>query len=256
MALRRLFLDIETAPNIAYVWQAWKQNIAPKMFIENSNIMCYAAKWYGHDHIYSNNTYAMSELEMLRNLSSLISMADIVITHNGKAFDIPIIRNRCVYYGLPPFSPIKHVDTLLVAKRLFRFELNKLEYIAKYLGVALKSEHKAFPGFDLWKECLNDNPKAWEEMVAYNKQDVITLEGVYEKLLPWMDDHPNILLDANGPAACPKCGGSVQRRGTYFTSVSRYQRYRCNSCGGWSRSRYSEIKKEEGIKILANAVVG
>ena len=106
------------------------------------------------------------------------------------------------------------------------------------------------------KECLNDNPKAWEEMVAYNIQDIITLQQVYEKLLPWMDQHPNVMVDNPDHPVCVRCGGEVQRRGYYYTNVSKYQRYRCKFCGGWSRSRYNEIKKEEGIKILANAVVG
>lgn len=254
MALRRLILDIETAPNLAYVWQAWKQNVSPNMFVENSHIMCYAAKWYGHNHIYTQNNFDTKEDEMMRNLASLLNIADIVITHNGRAFDIPIIRNRCLYYGLPPFSPIKHVDTLLVAKRLFRFELNKLEYIAKYLGVSPKGTHSAFPGFTLWKECLNDNPLAWQEMIAYNKQDVLTLEEVYEKLLPWMEDHPNIMVDSPADPRCPKCGGQVQRRGYYSTNVAMYQRYRCNKCGGWARSRYIDQRKEERINVLANAV--
>ena len=44
-----LILDIETAPNIAYVWGAWKQNVGHNQRLEKSHIMSYAAKWLGKD---------------------------------------------------------------------------------------------------------------------------------------------------------------------------------------------------------------
>lgn len=249
-----LILDIETSPNLAFVWGAWKQNVSYNQFVQHSNILCYAAKWYGNDRIFTKNTYESTEHAVVEQLLALLDAADIVVTHNGKKFDIPVIRSRAVELGMKPFSPIKHVDTYLVAKTLFNFELNKLAYIAKYLNVEEKSEHKKFPGFSMWEECLRYNPEAWKEMVAYNIQDVITLEQVYEKLLPWMENHPNVMVDNPSSPKCPKCGGHLQRRGFYFTNVSKYQRYRCKSCGGWSRSRYTENTLEERKAIMANAV--
>jgi len=249
-----LILDIETSPNLAFVWGAWKNNVGYNQFVQHSNILCYAAKWYGNDRMFTKNTYNSTEEKVVEHLLSLLDAADIVVTHNGKKFDIPVIRSRAVELGMKPFSPIKHVDTYLVAKSLFNFELNKLAYIAKYLNVEEKSEHKKFPGFSMWAECLKWNPEAWEEMVAYNIQDVITLEQVYEKLLPWMDQHPNIMVDNPDHPVCVRCGGEVQRRGYYYTNVSKYQRYRCKFCGGWSRSRYTENTIEDRHNILANAV--
>lgn len=38
-----LILDIETAPNIAYVWRTFKEFISPKQMISNSYIMSYAS---------------------------------------------------------------------------------------------------------------------------------------------------------------------------------------------------------------------
>jgi DNA-directed RNA polymerase subunit RPC12/RpoP len=254
MAQNVLVLDIETSPNLAYVWGAWKQNVGVNQFIRHSEVMCYAAKWYGNDRIFTKSWMDAPERVLIRDLVALCDAADIIVTHNGKRFDIPVIRSRAVELGYGPFSPIKHVDTCLIAKRLFNFEMNKLAYIAEYLGVAPKDDHKEFPGFDLWKQCLLMNPKAWDVMKTYNVQDVITLEQVYEKLLPWMDDHPHVMVDNPKEPVCPKCGGSVQRRGFYFTQVSKYQRYRCNNCGGWSRSRYTENNMEERKNILANAV--
>ncbi len=249
-----LILDIETSPNLAYVWGAWKQNVGYNQFVQHTNMLSFAAKWYGNDRIFTKNLYQHKEEKVVETVLALLDAADIVVTHNGKKFDIPVIRSRAVELGFPPFSPIKQVDTFLTAKTLFNFELNSLAYISNYLGVEKKGEHKKFPGFELWAECLRFNPEAWKELVEYNIQDIVVLEQVYEKLLPWMDMHPNIMVDNSSEPACPKCGGSVQRRGYYFTNVSKYRRYRCNNCSSWSRGRYTENTVAERKAILANAV--
>ena len=44
-----LILDIETAPNLAYVWKFFKANISPKQVLEDCSIMSWSAKWLGDD---------------------------------------------------------------------------------------------------------------------------------------------------------------------------------------------------------------
>ena len=83
------------------------------------------------------------------------------------------------------------ITTLIIAKSTFGFTSNKLEYMTDALcSDTKKSKHSKFPGFELWKECLNGNMEAWEEMEAYNKDDVISLEELYKKLSPWSDRLP------------------------------------------------------------------
>ncbi len=38
---------------------------------------------------------------------------------------------------------------------------------------------------------MNKDPAAWKVMEKYNKQDVLLLEKVYDRLLPWIKSHPN-----------------------------------------------------------------
>ena len=92
---------------------------------------------------------------------------------------------------------------------------------------------------DLWIECLKDNPKAWVVMEKYNKRDVVAAELVYLRLRPWIAQHPNLgVFSANSATRCPKCGSDhVQKRGYEVTQASRYQRFQCMSCSGWSRGK-------------------
>jgi hypothetical protein len=149
---------------------------------------------------------------------------------------------------------VRIIDTMLEAKKHFDFTSNKLAWLSKYLTASQKSEHKTFPGFELWKECLLDNPKAWAEMKKYNVQDVVATEQLYYRLRPWMSGHPNVAMymsDEN--VRCPKCGGaSFHKRGIAVSQAGSYQRFQCVACGGWARAKTNQLSKSKRASLLAN----
>jgi hypothetical protein len=251
-----LIVDLETAPKLAYVWSFWNTNVGLNQTLSSTYIMSYAAKWLGDKGVAYSETRDEDDSRLCHELAAYFEEADIVIAHNGSRFDIPIVRARCILHGIPPWSPIKEIDTLKVAKKEFRFDRNSLAYLADYLGVEEKDEHKEFPGFSLWSECIKGNPAAWKEMRVYNIQDVDTLEQVYLKLRPWMTNHPNLGVFAEeARPLCPKCGSShVQMRGYCYTGVGKYQKYQCQDCNGWARTRYTEYPKDVRHDLVTNAV--
>lgn len=249
-----LILDIETFPNTAFVWRFWKENVGAKQVVEHSTIASFAYKWLGEDGVYYHDIQNQSEKSLLRQLLNVLDSADIVVAHNGAKFDLPSIQGRAMVAGLKPPSPYKVVDTLLVSKYEFNFPANSLEYLANVLDCSPKASHKRFPGFELWDQCMKGNPEAWQEMALYNKQDVTTLEQVYLKMRPWMRRHPNVaIFIGEDRPLCPKCGSAdIQLRGTYVTNTYKYRKFRCNSCGGWSRSRFNELPLPIGKNLLVN----
>ncbi len=148
--MRVLVFDIETAPKKAYVWQFWKQNIGLNQLIGYGYVMSIAYKWLGEDEIFYLENRTEDDRELVEKFSHVLESADMAIAHNCLGFDIPVLRSRAVIHGIAPWSPVKIIDTLRIAKREFRFDSNKLEYIAKVLGVEEKDQHKEFPGFELW----------------------------------------------------------------------------------------------------------
>ena len=192
---------------------------------------------------------------MLKSVCKLLDEADFVIAHNGARFDLPKIKGYALMAGVPIPSPYRVIDTCLIARREFGFESNSLEYLAKILDCTEKDSHKKFPGFELWLECLRNNPEAWEELKDYNIQDVDTLEEVYLKIRPYSSTHPNVNTgDDLTEIHCPKCGSDdSERRGFYNTNVGKFQRYRCKSCGGWHRSRYTENSIEVRKALTTSA---
>lgn len=255
MNAKILLLDIETAPNMAYVWGAWKQNIGQNQWLRKGHIMSFAAKWLGDDQIIYAENRDNNDAAIVFDLYALLDAADIVVAHNGKKFDLPVIVGRGVVHGYTPPSPYFIVDTCIVARQELRLVSNSLANLCEELGLPLKEDHKKFPGFELWQECLKGNEEAWREMKEYNIHDVISLEALYLRLLPYMRHHPNVVRDNEGlKVRCPKCGsGNIQWRGYYYTKAGLcYRRFQCMDCGGWGRVRFSE--KDKPINDGRNAV--
>jgi DNA polymerase elongation subunit (family B) len=228
-----LALDIETRPNLAYVWGIWQQNIGLNQLVESVDVICWVAKWVGEPAIEFRSVYHDGKDTMIRRAWELLDEADMVLHYNGRKFDVPHLNREFVQHGLTPPSPYKQIDLLTTAKREFKFPSNKLAYVSEALGLGGKVQHE---GFTLWTKCMANDPTAWEHMRQYNIRDVILLEELYEKLRPWVRSHPNSAAVV-GDDVCPACAGeNLQPRG-YTTLVSgRYQRYQCRDCGKWSRS--------------------
>lgn len=243
MTAKILLLDIETAPNLAYVWGAWKQNVGQNQWVRKSHIMSIAWKWLDQDEIFYEENRSSNDYQLVSYIYRLLDDADIIVAHNGQRFDLPTIIGRGVIHGLTPPSPYYVVDTFQVAKKELRLVSNSLANLCEELGLTNKSKHKKFPGFDLWVECIKGNDEAWKEMREYNIRDVKSLEDLYLRLRPYIKNHPNIArMLKDDKLHCPKCGGDhLNYRGYFFSRVGLcYRKFVCTDCGGWGRTRYSE----------------
>ena len=254
--MKTLILDIETSPIMGKVWSLWKQNVSLDQIEEDWYIMSFSAKWLGEDDIiYADCRETIGDdSELLVYLYTLLDEADIVVAHNGDKFDVPKINARLILTGFKPPSPYKTIDTVKVAKKHFGFTSNKLAYLTGELCQEQKLDHAKFAGWKLWNECMEGNEEAWDEMMEYNMMDVISLEELYLKLMPWTTNHPNVTADEpHTDTCCPKCGSDdLHKRGFHYTNKGKYQRYRCNDCGGWSSETYTINTKEKRKSLLAS----
>jgi len=96
----------------------------------------------------------------------------LLVTYNGKSFDVPFIRNTM---GLPMHQA--HIDLMYVLRALgYRGGLKGCE---RQLGIS-RGDLEGVDGFAavlLWFDYLNhDNRKALETLLAYNVEDVVNLE--------------------------------------------------------------------------------
>jgi predicted RNA-binding Zn-ribbon protein involved in translation (DUF1610 family) len=250
--IRILGIDIETSPNTAYVWGLFKQTVSLSQLIESSRVMCFAAKWFGMDcapMFYSERNGKHEG--MILQAWSLLDEADAVVHYFGSRFDVPTLNKEFLKLGLAPPSPYAQIDLIKTARSQFKFTSNKLEHILDELGMSGKLSNR---GFKLWVDCMYGDDDAWREMEEYNVQDVAGMEPLYQKLLPWIKNHPNIALFKSGyEKVCPKCGSEqIEKRGFQRTKVAVYQRYQCKECASWSQSRFmNDFVRTNVLKSVA-----
>jgi hypothetical protein len=241
-----LILDIETAPHKAYIWDCRTEYVSPDHIVEPGYTLCWAAKWLDDDGVMFGSVHRHGK-GMVRSVHKLLNRADAVVHFNGKKFDVPTLNREFLLAGLSPPSPFKQIDLLQTCRRKFKFASNRLDYVSRVLGIGAKIEHK---GMELWKECMAGLPEAWATMEAYNKGDVRLTQAVYERLLPWIDGHPNVAAFQTEKRCCPTCGSTkLQARGEQVTTTLVYTRLQCRSCGKWSRQ--AKAKKYQRPELVA-----
>lgn len=240
-----LVIDIETTPLELYGWGLFDQNFSIDHIKTEWSIMSFSAMWLGQKRVIYMDTggrgksRVRDDRKLMKPLRDLLDEADIVVAQNGKKFDMRKINARLVEHGFVPPSPYRVVDTMLEARRYFAFTSQKLGWTSKHLTDVPKDEHKEFPGLDLWKECLADNPEAWKVLKKYNSRDIKATAEVYLKILPWIENHPNlgVYYDIEKPI-CPNCGSlRVVVNKHRITQQGRYIQYKCEDCGKYSRGK-------------------
>lgn len=231
-----LCLDIETSPAKAYVWKLFDVNISLDQLIVPSAPICVAAKWVGEKDLFFFSDWNDGHDVMIHEIHRLISEADAVLTYNGDSFDIRKLTGEFVIAGLAPPPPITSIDIYKTVKKL-GIQSGKLAYVGPFLKLGQKVKNA---GFSLWIAVENGNEKAQKEMETYCKGDVILTEKVYEKLKPFIVNHP--FLGETGSGACGTCGShSLQSRGTRRTKAFKIQRIQCTTCGSWRDGKRMKV---------------
>lgn len=237
-------LDIETAPNLGWFFDKYKEN----NIIETDQdwfILSFAYKWLDSKKItvcalpdfpcYKSDR--TNDRALVKELWKVFDQADVLVTHNGDRFDLRKSNARFIAHGFDPPSPFKSSDTIKIARKHFKFDSNRLDDLGRYLGVGRKLPHT---GKHLWLDVMAGDEKSWGIMRRYNARDVELLERVYLKLRPWSTSHPR-LTDFTKLEACPTCQSpKIQSRGFAYTRTGKRTRFQCTNCGAWSQGQFSK----------------
>lgn len=255
-----LIYDLETAPMEVYAWRLWKQTVTPAMVIKDWSLLSWSAKWLFDGVVHGEvvtptEAHDRTDDSIIQGLWNLMEEADIIIAHNGMKFDVKKMNARFILNGLNPPTPYRLIDTLSVMRRTFGFSDNSMDGINEQLGLMTKMEHE---GMGMWKKCVNGSrqeaAQALNQMLSYNKVDVLALEDLYLHLRPWIKSHPNVNLYMDLASAdsvhCTNCGSQeLEWKGKYYTPAGRYSSFRCHGCGAIGRSRYSDLSKDDKINL-------
>lgn len=245
-----LHFDIEVSPTLGYTYGQYQTNMIK---VERPPVLLsFSWKWANEKEVHCLTLHdrrmpdKTDDSWLVKELWNLLDQANIVVAHNTN-FDLKMANAFFLRHslGLPSFY--QPFCTLKTARRFFKLDNNKLDYIGQLLGVGRKT---ATTHADVWYDCLiNDDPKAWKKMATYNNMDVLLLERIYKKLLPFANNHPNVALAAGKPHICPRCGHessfkikAYRRTGTQVNAIQ----YQCNICKSYVTRK---LDKEERLEL-------
>lgn len=254
-SVKYLYFDLESSLMEGYFFKIWDENIPISRVKKHSHLL--TAAWATNDgevesiRITPEDVKTSNDFAVVVKMIEMINSCDVLVSYNGKRFDLKLLNTRAIFWGLPPITTKKHIDLFEQAKKSFKFPSNSMQNVSKYLGLDGKIETGQTM---LWERCANyDNKEvcsqALEEMETYNRQDIEATRDLHKRLQGWGKNTPNIGTIAKSKDGveglrCTHCGSSdvakividgEVKKG--YTSVSSFDLYRCNenSCRGISR---------------------
>ena len=124
-----------------------------------------------------------AEKAFLRQAELIFSRYPVLLSYNGKSFDIPMLQNRLRFHMLPDFTKnILHCDLLKLTRRYWKEALGTvpLSGIERYV-LELQRGDEEVPGYlapELYRSYLSDNDAEHIAGVAYHNQiDVVSLSA-------------------------------------------------------------------------------
>lgn len=165
----------------------------------------------------------------------VMSAADMLVTWYGKGFDVPFINSRVIDAGLPPLPSTPHVDLYFTARHHLKLSSNRLASVQNFLQ--LKTEKTPLTR-RVWRRAQAGDVPSIKYVVDHCRADVDVLEQAYEKLKPYVRQHPFV----GSVKACRVCGGPVQKRGYALTALRGPRcRVQCTGCGAWETRAIEKV---------------
>lgn len=247
-----LLIDLEVSPTLMWAYGQYETHSVKVM--HPPILLSVAWKWLGEKETHCETIYddkmpeKWDDSMLVRQLWHLMDECNIFVSHNVK-FDEKMANAFFLRSNLPRPSWYKTFCTLQTARRFFKLDNNKLDYLGKLLCGEGKAESTYA---DCWEDLLygdeDAQKKASTTMKKYNKQDVDLLEKIYNKLLPFADNHPNMALAVGRPDLCPRCGYrstfKIKAYRKTQNSINAIQ-YQCRHCKAYVTRKLTRDERQE-----------
>ena len=134
------------------------------------------------------------ESALLAALDQWLARFDVVVTFNGKSYDVPLLNTRYTLNGLkPPFGSYEHLDVLHIARKLWRDRLpsRALSELEKEIVQFYRTEEEV-PGWmipQLYFDYLRTGDARQLSGVFYhNARDILSLAALYNHIAGMLKD--------------------------------------------------------------------
>ncbi len=125
------------------------------------------------------------EFDVLKEVVELWRSATVVVTFNGKTFDIPLLTNRVTLYNIQNFDTKKQYDLYQLVRKLIKpANLHNVE--EKLLGISRESDLEGSEIPSLYFQYVQSgNLEVLKPVMERNLQDIVSLPAI---LYRWIEE--------------------------------------------------------------------
>jgi uncharacterized protein len=172
-----------------------------------------------------------SERALLSAVADFFDATDLIVTYNGKSFDVPVMETRWLFHRMEmPLDGVPHFDTLHAARRLWKMRADA----DPEGGCRLTTLERALfevrrigdvPGFEIpsrfFRFLRSGDPRPLEPVLEHNRLDLVSLAAVTARAAR---------LVSEGAQGCPDCvqalalGRVYERAGAFERAEACYRR--------------------------------
>jgi len=107
---------------------------------------------------------------LVKTCIDAILKVDVLVTYYGTGFDIPFLRARALYWGIPfpAYGQLQHIDLFFAARSLLKLSNKRMGTVTAFLGMTEKDHYDVA----VWNSARLGNKEALEHIVQHNISDV------------------------------------------------------------------------------------
>ena len=142
-----------------------------------------------------------AERAMLEEVAELAADAAVIVTYNGKSFDLPLLENRfALHRRTPPFAGVPHVDMLHPARRLWRSGEEGCRLVELEQTLFAHEREGDVPGFEIparyFAYVRSSDARPLAPVMEHNRQDIVSLAMLTARASQLLEDGPTAARNA------------------------------------------------------------
>lgn len=202
------------------------------------------------------------EIFVLRHTLSHFDEADVLVTFNGRAFDMPLFHSRLIMQRIrTDLTAFPHADLLHTARRVWKLRLSSCRLSALEEHIYGEPRTDDLPGAEVPQRYFDylktHDFSLLEDILKHNAQDVVTLL----RLLYTLSDLHENPMSAEFLQDIFSLGRVYERRGRTQTATACYRAADAGSMSALSRERLAYClnrghEPEEAARIYEKMIAG
>ena len=167
------------------------------------------------------------ERSQLHAATEALADAQVLVTYNGKSFDVPLLETRYrMNRARPPFARLAHLDLLHGARRLWRLRMDSCRLVDLETQVLGHERYGDVPGQmipQLYFDYLRGRaPAPIEPVFEHNALDIVSL-ACLTGVVPWAFRDP-AQAPLHHAAECVSLGRWVRQAGRLEEALALFRR--------------------------------